>query len=399
LAYCREKGIRSFDLRFADLSGQWRHVTLPISALTEAAFDEGFGQSIPLEGHPGASRHAILLPQSEANYLDPFTNQPTLILLASVQDAVTREESPYDSRHVAVRAMRFMESTAIGDILSVRCRLPFRLDRPTAEKESKSTTDSFLICGPEDRDFELRCEIAETAIESGLHVERHYRGQAATSEMVLKPSPLIECCDDIMMLRYLTSKSAFKHGYPLSFHHLWASSEWSILRHSESVLVGTAFRGLSDVGLHALGGILKHAEIIAAIAIANCDCNVYPWLRTCSDSVVKSVCRVAVASHHPRARAIEFLGTPAAGNPYLIHAAILMAVLDGIQNKTSPGPALDLNPKLAMENESQWQIASLASDLDRQSLSRSLTDDRDFLIRGEVFSEELLDALQASLTT
>lgn len=93
LAYCREKGIKAFDLRFVDVLGSWRHLTFPVSALTEASFEEGFGHDIVLDQSAGQfPSHAILVPQGVAHYLDPFTPQPTLVLLCSVQDAVMRRK-------------------------------------------------------------------------------------------------------------------------------------------------------------------------------------------------------------------------------------------------------------------------------------------------------------------
>ena len=134
LAYCREKGIRSVDLRFVDIDGTWRRITLPLSALNETSFEEGFGHSLLLDCSANKQPvHLILVPQSEANYLDPFTNQPTLILIAAVQDSVVREESPLDSRQLAVRAMRYMESASIGDALSIRSCFQFRIEHKNRE--------------------------------------------------------------------------------------------------------------------------------------------------------------------------------------------------------------------------------------------------------------------------
>jgi glutamine synthetase len=219
LAYCREKGIKSVDLRFVDLDGNWRHITFPLSALTESAFEEGFGHEIQLDPHSKLSpAHAILLPQSEANYLDPFTNQPTLVLLATIQDPLMREESSLDSRSVALRAVRFLESTLIGDGVSIRAAFPFRILRSEVREQTacpssmRTESSTFLACGPLDRDFLLRCEIADLASESGLTIHRHVSGASESSEMVLKPAGLVESCDDVMMVRYLIGQSSTIFG-------------------------------------------------------------------------------------------------------------------------------------------------------------------------------------------
>ena len=396
LAYCREKGIKAFDLRFVDILGSWRQITLPVSSLTEASFDEGFGQDIVLNPTDvNSPSHSILVPQSASHYLDPFTQQPTLVLIASVQDAVMREESPLDSRYVAVQAMRYLESTTIGDGLAVRANYQFRIgatETPNCETASRHST--FLACGPLDRDFKMRCEVADIASESGLHLERHFSGNSSSSEMILKPTSLVECCDDILMLRYLIEQNAWKNRETVSTDDLWLPSQWSITRKGESIFVGSSYRGLSEIGLHAMGGILRHADAITAIALANeVAISRFPWLKVCSNSVHESICRVIIASNNPRDRAIEFHGAPAACNPYLVHSAILMAMIDGIQNKTSTGSALDRKIEITDDVVSIAIGCDESGNFSRRHLTERLMSDCDFLSRGEVFTNELIDLL------
>lgn len=391
LAYCREKGIRSVDLRFVDLVGHWRHITFPVSVLSEASFEEGYGHLIVLDPSDTKPTYGVLVPQSEANYLDPMTTRPTLVLIASIQDVVTREGNALDSRQLAIRAVRYLESSALGDSHSVRPRFPFRL-RSHLKSEDPTVIDSYLGCGPNDLDFNDRCLIADAALEAGVHIERHYCGMNSSSEMVLKPSSLVECCDDIMMLRYLAEQHATNHGASIGWHRLWMSSQWSILRQSDSILVGTSQRGLSDAGVYAIGGILKHADAIAAITASTSILESFPWQRACSEHVSESICRVSIASHHPRARSLEYCGIPANCNPYLVNSAVLMAMMDGLQNKISPAPGLDVHPN-AQSIQSMQIGLNDRGDLDLEMLRQRLEEDRDFLCRGEVFSDELLDLL------
>jgi glutamine synthetase len=390
LAYCREKGIKAFDLRFADVLGRWRHITFPVSALTEAAFEEGFGHEIVLDQLPS---HSILVPQASAHYLDPFTPQPTLILLASVQDAVMREESALDSRHVASQALRYLETTSIGDGVSVRASSQFQIHRNEPQQHTSRDENTLHICGPSDRDFELRCQVADVAAESGLQIERHFSGPCSSSEMVLKSASLLECCDNLLMLRYLIGQSARASNQSVSERGLWLPSQWTILRNGESIFVGSAYRGLSETGLHAMGGILNHADAIAAIALSNTpDVVAMPWLKLCSSNAAKSICRTIIASNNPRDRAIEFRGAPASCNPYFVYSAVLMAMIDGIQNKTSPGAALEktLSPT---DDDSSYRLGAEAGrPYDRQLLKECLISDSDFLCRGEVFTTELIES-------
>jgi len=398
LAYCREKGIKAFDLRFADVLGSWRHISFPISALTEASFEEGFGHEIVLDEYANESPgHAILVPQGVANYLDPFTPQPTLVLVANVQDAIMREESPLDSRHVAMQAMRYLESSTIGDGVSVKAGSQFRIVRPEPSDllgEPQPAGSTLLACGPADRDFRIRCEVAETAAEAGLQIERHFSGLHRSSEMVLKPTSLVECCDDLFMLRYLLGQNAWNHQETLSTKELWLPSQWSITRQGESIFVGSSYRGLSEAGVHAMGGIVKHGDAITAIAVAN-DKSVHnvPWLKLCSSDAVESICRVAIASNNPRDRAIEFRGAPAGCNAYLAFSAVLMAMIDGIQNKTTPGVALEKQIDGTSDSIAYTIGTDGTGNSDRRQLMEKLMTDCDFLSRGEVFSDELIDSL------
>jgi glutamine synthetase len=407
LAYCREKGIKAFDLRFTDLAGEWRHITFPLSGLTEASFEEGFGHSLALAPLPVSGReYSILVPQSEANYLDPFTTQPTLVLLASVQDPVMRDESPFDCRQLAVRATRYLESSSVGDAVSVRSTVPFRCSRAASSttvtsslvSTNAASDDSYLACGHNDEDFVMRCDISDMAQESGVSLDRHFCDQTGNSTITLKSSGLIECCDDILMLRYLIGRQASKLGRNVDAIGLWNSCQWNITRNGDSILVGTSHRGLSDTGLHALGGLLKHADTIAAVALfAHPKQQTYEWLRMCSSDVAESVCRIAVASHNPRSRSIEFLGTPAIANPYLVYSAVLMALIDGIQNKISPAKWLEVTSKPGWDRKSFSIPESDDGRVDRTRLIGCLDEDRDFLIRGEVFAESLIDLMMSHL--
>ena len=394
LAYCREKGIKAFDLRFVDVLGSWKHVTFPVSSLTEACFDEGFGHDIVLDPSctPNPS-HAILVPQGDAYYLDPFTRQPTLVLISSIQDSLMREDSPLDSRQVAMQAMRYLESSTIGDGVSIRASYQFRIERHSNEL-SKSTCNTHLACGPTDPDFQMRCEAADIASEAGLQIERHFSGADSTSEMFLRSSSLVDCCDDILMLRYLLGQNAWRSRELVNTQNLGLPSQWSITRQGESIFVGSSYRGLSEIGLNAIGGILNHAEALSAIAIANNSTLKHiPWLKLCSSELPDTICRVIVASNNPRDRAIEFRGSTADCNPYLVYSAVLMAMIDGIQNKTSPGSAVEKKIETNLDRAPFVIGHDSTEESSRHRLMEGLMSDCDFLNRGDVFSNELIDCL------
>lgn len=406
LAYCREKGIRAVDLRFPDLGGRWKHVTFPVSALTENAFETGFGQELTLRGRsPEAREQMVLIPMSNANYLDPLLEQPTLVILATVQDAWTRIESWMDSRAVTGRASEYLRATGIADEAVVRSCQAFSLERngSTSTKWEGPPSQAFLSCGPLDFDFSFRCELASSAAEAGVNIERHYRGETATSEIVLGGLRLLECCDDLMMIRYMIEQMVAKQGVRLETHGLTTATQWSLIRSGEEIfgsgLHPNSHFGLSEVGWNAMGGILQHARTLAAIAMAAPrlpSTERYEWRSIVSENDPRAICNVLFGSQNPKSRTIEYRGLPARSNPYLHLAAVLMAMIDGIQNKT-PVPKRSESVHAESEQASHRITVEESGSQVRELFIEALTIDRDFLLAGSVFPEALLDWISDSL--
>lgn len=406
LAYCREKGIRAVDLRFPDVGGRWKHITFPVSALTENAFESGFGQELTLRGLPGETREQmVLIPLSHANYLDPLLEQPTLVILAAVQDALTREESGLDSRAVTLRSAEYLRATGIADEAVVRVCQPFALLHEQAQEQVSTgpASQRFLSCGPTDLDFGFRCTLSSSAAEAGVSIERHYRGDRSSSEVVLGAASLMTCCDDLMMMRYMIDQLADRHRLRLATAPLSTSTHWVLNRSGEGIFSAAshagASQGLSDIGWHAIGGILHHASALAAIALAAPRFDIdaaYDWRRSVSTTEPDAVCNVIFGSHNPRSRAIEYRGSPAHANPYLHLAAVLMAMIDGIQNKIHASVLLSSHES-GDPHHAEWIASPNGSSPDVDLLCESLADDRDFLLAGNVFNEELLELLNGYL--
>ncbi len=402
LAYCREKGIRSVDLRFPDIGGNWKHVTFPVGALTENAFESGFGQELTQRGLRHETREQmVLIPIAEAHYVDPLVETPTLVILASIHDALTREESWTDSRAVAARAVQYLQATGVADTALVRARFPFTLRSPHATESEgvnasyapRATGLSYLGSGAMDPDFPFRSQVVLSAAEAGVGIERHYRGERASSEIVLSTASLLDVCDDLMMTRYMVEQLAALDRFGLVHANLSISVQWELNRSGDAIFSGSSHQGLSDLGWHALGGILRHATALAAIGLASptlsCETE-YRWRPIVASDQDDALCNVILGYHDPRQRAIEYRGSPSLGNPYLQMAATLMAMIDGIQNK------LPANWSSAEESQTA-QLPPIATGetglLDVDQLQRSLLEDRDFLLLGNVFSDEILDVL------
>ncbi|XZE21129.1 hypothetical protein SH449x_001026 [Pirellulaceae bacterium SH449] len=387
LAYCREKGIRTIDLRFTDLTGAWQHLTFPVSAISEVSFEDGFGQEVSfgLEASPPGTAemaYVVLVPYSEANYLDASTDPPTLVLLAGIQDILHRQESPWDSRNVANQAVRFLESTSIADELYVRTLLKFDLHH-NSDKHSGSGFD---------KAFQFRCQLMNRAIDAGVNVERHFHYSSAGSFIALQPTKILECCDDIAMTRYLMEQIAAEEGVSVDLSSHYSATQWKLVKNGEPVFPGNSSRGISDVARYAQGGIVKHAASLAAIFLTPVLENAamdFPFAANAAVDTPMSLTRSLQDNQSSRSRVIEVRGIPTHGNHYLAAAATLMAMIDGILNKINPAP-FDSPPTRIID-------PSVSVSERARVLSKALSSDTDFLLMGDVFSNELLDSISAYL--
>lgn len=403
LAYCREKGVKAVDIRFPDGMGRWRHFSIPASGLSEGVFDTGLGLEA-CWGLAGSDDQTpwILVPVSEAKYLDTTQTEPTLVLLASIQDAWTGQEAWFDPRAVAVRAVEAFRGAGLVDEVLVSTSVPFQLIDGSANDAGCQATqdtkvpmarhkDSRLAFagGHLDPDATFRANLTHKAVEAGLSVERHYRAAKSTSEILLGSKPLVLACDDQLLLRSLIESASMEHGLAVDQSDLRSKSCWSFLKGSELILGGTRGFGLSDLGWYAAGGVLKHADALAAIA-ASCDfLNPDPvshCKRFLSDRTQDSLVGVEPVSNDPRYRALAYRNQPVSCCPYLIGSAIAMAMLDGILCKIAP----------ATEQFSKG--TPVAEDGPTRSfLAEKLVEDSGFLLHAEVFSEPLIQATYLKL--
>ena len=381
LAYCREKGIRSFDLRYTDLEGGWRQVTLPIANLSETSFEEGLGHEVVVDPQMPYHPYSILVPQSHAHYLDPFTQQPALVLIATIQDILQREESPFDSRFVAAQSLRYLQSTGIADDVRIRTSLPFTLNTVKVLEETRASRGT-------DSQYLIRSRIADFAAEAGVAVDRHFLNAKNLSEFAIQPKSVLEACDDCAMLRYVIEQTGAQSGSSLDIASHWAATQWSFVRGGEPVFSSGAYQGLSDLGRHALGGILQHAATLTCIFwLSESDRSqspsTVPFSQDCEPNSPAAFCKPAPDATSPRESVLELHAVPASGNHYLACAATIMAMIDGIHNKT-PLPSRD-------KIDSGSVIPVVQGHWDRTKAFQTLDMDSDFLTQGDVFSEELVE--------
>jgi glutamine synthetase len=434
LVLCREHDVRAVDLRFTDFLGQWRHMTVPVSRLSEQAFEDGFGfnGSGIRSWQATAGLDMLLVPQPDTACIDPFTTMPTLSLICSIYDPITREELAHDPRHMARRAEYYLTSLGIADHAYFGPEVEFfifddvqfdqnpgeafyRIDSIEAQW-NRGTSESpnlghkirhhegFLPSPPLDQYMDMRSEMMQTMIDCGIDAECHHHeiASAGQAEIDVHYSNLVQAADNVMMYKYIVKNVARRHGKTATFmpqpivgdHGSGMHTHLSFWKGGEPLFAGKGYAGLSDAGLYALGGILKHAP--ALLAITNPTTNSYKRLASGSEAPTKfaysqrnrsAACRIPMVSPSPKAKRIEFRCPDPSCNPYLAFAAILMAAIDGVQNKIHPGEPFDKD-LYDLQPEVKGNVPQTPTSLDA-SLD-ALRDDYDFLLRGDVFSEEVV---------
>ncbi|GAB5406619.1 MAG: type I glutamate--ammonia ligase [Aureliella sp.] len=432
LSLCRERDVRSADLRFTDLQGRQHQLTVPVSRLTDAAFDEGFGfDASSIRGWQSVEQSDMLLvPQAENAWIDPFAKLPTVVLRCAIEDPITREEYARDPRHIARLAETYLANSGVADTAYFGPEAEFFVfDDAQFDQRSNSASyhvqsseawwnrgtdegpnlghkmrrkEGYLPCAPSDQLVDLRNEMMQTLIECGIDVECHHHEVAAAgqSEIDIRYDSLVSMADTLMSYKYIVKNVARQHGKTATFMPKPLVNEngngmhvhFSFWRQGEPLFAGNSYAGLSDIGLYAIGGVLKHSR--ALFALTNPTTNSYkrlvpgfeaPVALTYSQRNRSAAIRIPMISPSPSAKRVELRFPDPTCNPYLAFAAIVMAAVDGIQNKIHPGEAAERNT-YSPEEEHGDALApkSLEEALD------ALRVDCDFLMRGDVFTEQLL---------
>ncbi|MGC1275021.1 MAG: type I glutamate--ammonia ligase [Planctomycetaceae bacterium] len=439
LALCREREIQAVDLRFMDFPGTQKHFTIPVKALTEASFDEGFGiDGSSIRGWQAINESDMLVvPQADTAVVDPFMDR-TLTITCNIQDPITREDYAKDPRNVARKAEGYMKSTGFADTAMFGPEAEFFVFDDvwfdTNEHESYYHIDSaegqwnrgkpngrrgetsnagykirykegYFPTPPADTLQDLRTEIMLKLLECGIEAEgQHHEGASAGQcEVVMRYAPLVATADNLLRYKYIVKNVAARHGKTATFmpKPLWNDSgsgmhlHLSLWKNSTPLFAGTGYGGLSDLAMWAMGGLLKHAPAVMAFCCPTT--NSYkrlvpgfeaPINLTYSYRNRSAAIRIPVHSPHPQNKRFEFRCPDSSSNSYLAMAAVLMAALDGIQNRIDPGQPLDKDI-YDLKPEELHDVPKVPASLE-QSLA-ALRKDHDFLLRGDVFTEDVID--------
>lgn len=435
LAFCREKDIRAVDIRFMDFPGLWQHTTIPVGCLTEELFEEGLGfDGSSIRGWQRINESDMLLvPQPDTLFVDPFSSIPTLVMICNIQDPITREDYSRDPRNVARKAATYLRSTGIGDTAYFGPEAEFFIfDDVRFEQSAHSGfyhvdsveaqwnrgkdenpnlgykirhKEGYFPVPPTDRLMDIRTEMMQTMIECGLDVECHHHevATAGQSEIDLRYDELLSMADKMMVYKYIVKNVAFKHGKSATFmpkplfgdNGSGMHTHLSIWSGDENLFAGDQYAGLSETALYAMGGILQHAPAI--LAMTNPTTNSYKRLVPGYEAPVNlaysqgnrsAAIRIPMYSPNPRSKRIEFRCPDPSSNPYLAFAAILMAAIDGIQNKIDPGSPLDKDI-YDLPPEQLKDVPKTPASL--EAALTSLRQDHQFLLRGDVFTQDVID--------
>ena len=432
----KENEVKFVDFRFTDTKGKEQHVTVPVKAFGEDKFTEGHafdGSSIA--GWKGIeASDMILMPDPESAFIDPFFDESTLVLSCDVIEPTTGKGYDRDPRSLARRAEAYLKSSGIGDVayfgpepeFFIFDAVEWNVDmsgcgvKIYSEEAPWSTGTKFeggnlghrppvkggyFPVPPVDSFQDMRSAMCLALEDVGVEVEVHHHEVAGPGqcEIGTKFAPLVQRADWVQRLKYVVHNVAHSYGKTATFmpkpvvgdNGSGMHVHQSVWKDGKNLFAGNGYAGLSELALYYIGGIIKHAR--ALNAITNPGTNSYKRLVPGFEAPVKLAysARNRSASirvpyvQSDKARRIEVRFPDPTANPYLAFAAMMMAGLDGIQNKIHPGDPADKN-LYDLPPEEDAKIPTVCSSLD-QALEY-LDKDREFLTRGGVFSNEMIDA-------
>lgn len=432
LAWANENEIVEVDLRFVDIRGVPQHFSMPIEAVDEGSFEDGFGfDGSSIQGFQAINESdMILLADLSTAFVDPFFEYKTLAIYCDIFDPISREPYAMDPRGIAKRAEAYLTSTGLADVAyfgpeaeffvfdnvqyavspnmsfykvdSIEAFWNSASDDPTLGGHLSRIKTGYFPLPPLDQTQSLRAEMVQTMIAAGIEIEVHHHevGSAGQGEIDMKYAPLLKMADNVVTYKYIVKNVAAQNGMYATFmpKPLFQDNgsgmhvHQSLWKDGKPLFGGDLYAGLSQMALWYIGGVLKHASSI--LAFTNPITNSYRRLVPGYEAPVNLIysarnrsaaIRIPMYSNSPKAKRVETRFPDPAANPYLALPALLMAGLDGIKNQIDPGdPAtVDLYEG---EVETPMVPGSLGGALE------ALKADHDYLLEGGVFTKEYIDA-------
>jgi glutamine synthetase len=436
LEFAKKNNVEIVDFRFTDWPGTWQHCSYPLAMIDEDVFEDGMGfDGSSIRGWQGIHESDMMMvPDPSTAFLDPFTSHTTLAIICDIIDPITREPYSRDPRHIAAKAEGYLKQTGIGDTAFVGPEAEFFLFNDArfstgpnhgffqidsvegvwntgAEEEGGNLAykprhkEGYFPVPPTDTLQDVRTEMVLQMQQLGIEVEAHHHevATAGQCEIDMKFNSLRTMGDQILKYKYVVKNVARQNGLTATFmpkpvfddNGSGMHVHQSIWKDGNPLFAGSGYAGLSDLGLWYIGGILKHSRALAAFT--NPTTNSYKRLIPGFEAPVNlalsarnrsASCRIPMYSASPKAKRVEVRYPDPTCNPYLAFSAMLMAGIDGIENKIDPGEPLDKNI-YALSPEELESIPTMPGSLD-EALTE-LHQDHEFLLKGDVFTDDAIE--------
>ena len=435
IKFAKEQGAVMADLRFTDWPGTWQHCSYPIEMIDEGVFEDGMGfDGSSIRGWQAINESDMLMvPDPSTAFIDPFFKHPTLVMICDIIDPVTRENYSRDPRNITRKAVNYLKSSGIADTCYIGPEAEFFIfngarfataahegfyhiesvegawntgrDEPGGNLAYKPRAqEGYFPAPPTDKFQDVRTEMVLNMQKLGISVEaqHHEVATAGQAEIDMRFEEMMKMGDQLQMYKYIVKQTAQQLGYTATFmpkpvfegNGSGMHTHQSLWKDGKPLFAGDGYAGLSEMGLHYIGGILKHSRAIAAFS--NPTTNSYKRLTPGYEAPVNlalssrnrsASCRIPMYSQSPKAKRVAVRSPDPSCTPYLAFAAMLMAGLDGVENKIDPGAPLDKNI-YSLSAEEKAGIAAMPSSL-AEALD-CLKEDHAFLLKGDVFTEDAI---------
>ncbi|HET8947118.1 MAG TPA: type I glutamate--ammonia ligase [Candidatus Polarisedimenticolia bacterium] len=434
LKLAKDQNVRIVDLRFMDLPGMWQHFSVPIGQLSESSFEDGFGfDGSSIRGFQAINESDLLVvPDAETAFLDPFTEIPTLNLICNIFEPITKQRYARDPRALAQRSEAYLQFTRIADTCYFGPEAEFfifddvRFDQKancgyyfldsvegqwnSGKEEGPNLghkprhKEGYFPVPPSDHFQDLRSEMVINLERCGLTVEAHHHEVATGGQMEIdiRFNTLVRSADNLAIYKYVVKNTARRRGHTVTFmpKPLFGDNgsgmhcHQSLWKGGKNLFAGEGYGGFSEMGLHYIGGLLKHSGALAAIIAPTT--NSYKRLTPGFEAPVNlaysrrnrsAAIRIPMVSANPAAIRLEYRPPDPSANAYVAFAAMLMAGLDGIEKKMDPGKPLDKDI-YGLSPQELKNVPAMPGSLEQSLIN--LEADHDFLLKGDVFTEDMI---------
>ncbi len=430
-----QENVQVVDLRFMDFPGLWQHFSVPAHEIDEDTFSEGLGfDGSSIRGWQAINESDMIVkPVISSAFIDPFMAAKTLVMTCDISDPISGEDYTRDPRSVCRKAENYLKSTGLGDTVFFGPEAEFfvfddiRFDQNehsgyyfvdsvegrwnTGRDENPNLgykpryKEGYFPCPPTDSLQDMRSEMMLILEALGVSIEaqHHEVATGGQCEIDMRFAPMVEMADNLLKYKYVIKNVARRHNKSVTFmpKPLWNDNgsgmhvHMSIWKDGKNQFYGDGYAGLSETALYAIGGLLKHAP--AVLAFSNPTTNSYKRLVPGFEAPVNlayssrnrsAAVRIPMYSKSEKAKRFEFRCPDPSGNAYLTFSAMLMAAIDGIQNKIDPGQPLDKNIYDLPAAEAA-KVPKTPGSL-REALAH-LEADHEFLLKGDVFTKDVVE--------